>query len=73
MKVTVGNTGKRNKWAVAEEMYILYGDFSTPGEWNLTYYSCQRMKHHPKYDIRLNRGTGPFNLALLQLDRGAGL
>ena len=57
-----------NRWAFANELYMLQGDFATPDGWSLKYLPCVDFDAHADYDSK--RAAGLSDEALIKLDPG---
>ena len=56
-----------NRWASPIEVYVLYGDVSTPNNWTLRYHSCEKFFVHFMYETSTNCLRSPFDVALIKL------
>ena len=57
-----------NRWASPIEVYVLYGDVSTPDNWTLRYHSCENFFVHFHYNTSTHGVRSPFDVALIKLE-----
>ena len=56
-----------NRWAFPIEVYVLYGDVSTPNNWTLRYHSCENFFVHSNYETSTACVRSPFDIAVIKL------
>ena len=59
----------KQRRALASEIYVVQGDFSKPIDGVLIHYQCERYVTHENYDPTENDGVGPFDIAIILVER----